>query len=136
MLRPRVRRVLGRSVASVLQNTGWSHSGRIAPPRSGEGKAQKRGSAPERVCRHVCRSVVDLEGFGRPGRPYVSTKTAGPHRLAVFGELPFDGSRNYLKAVGVRSWRQLTVRMPPPAYPGMRPRTPLNPRTPPSRSRS
>src|SRR3989441_8627469 len=126
MLRPRVRRVLGRSVASVLQNTGWSHSGRIAPPRSGEGKAQKRGSAPERVCRHVCRSVVDLEGFGRPGRPYVSTKTAGPHRLAGFGELPFDGSRHYLKAVGGGSWPPPNGRVPPHAVPGTRRQAPWN----------
>src|SRR2546428_10546410 len=95
-----------------------------------KGKAQKRGSAPERVCRHVCRSVVDLEGFGRPGRPYVSTKTAGPHRLAGFGEMPFDRSRKYLKAVGGGSWGQPTVRMPPHAYPCMRSRTPRNPGTP------
>src|SRR6266550_5540498 len=33
----------------------------------------------------LCRSVADLEGFGRPGRPCMSTKTAGPHRPAVFG---------------------------------------------------
>jgi hypothetical protein len=32
------------------------------------------------------RSVMNLEGFGGPRRPYVSTKTAGPLGPAVFGD--------------------------------------------------
>jgi len=38
------------------------------------------------VCRSVCRSWTDVEGFGGPGGRGVSTKTAGPHGPAVFGD--------------------------------------------------
>lgn len=40
----------------------------------------------EPVCRSVCRSGRELEGFSGPGLPYVSTKTAAPLGPAVFGD--------------------------------------------------
>jgi len=47
-------------------------------------KVDQKDAKP--VCRNVCRSGMYPEVFRGPTRPCMSTKTAGPHGPAVFGD--------------------------------------------------